>query len=115
MAGPWSATAPASACTPPRSRGGSAWGRRRPPHGAAPGDGRRDCLLVAGRLEPRKGIDDLIAAWRRLRAPRPRLILCGDRGWRTHVPDEIEVTGYVSRERLRELYRGAMGFIYPSH
>ena len=81
----------------------------------SPGDGPRDYLLFAGTLEPRKGIDDLIAAWRMLSSPRPRLVLCGDRGWRTHVPDEIEVTGYVSRERLRELYRGALGFIYPSH
>ena len=27
----------------------------------------------------------------------------------------VEVTGYVSRERLRELYRGALAFVYPSH
>ena len=81
----------------------------------SPGSGSRDYLLYAGTLEPRKGIDDLVAAWRMLRGPRPRLVLCGDRGWRTHVPDDVEVTGYVSRERLRELYRGALAFVYPSH
>jgi glycosyltransferase involved in cell wall biosynthesis len=50
-----------------------------------------------------------------LPAPRPRLVLCGGRGWRTRVPDDVKVTGYVTRERLRELYRGAKAFVYPSH
>jgi glycosyltransferase involved in cell wall biosynthesis len=81
----------------------------------SPGIGSRDYLLYAGTLEPRKGIGDLIAAWRMLRAPRPRLVLCGDKGWGTHIPNDVEVTGYVSRERLRVLYRGALAFVYPSH
>jgi alpha-1,3-rhamnosyl/mannosyltransferase len=83
----------------------------------SPGAGPRDYFLYAGTLEPRKGIDDLIAAWRMLRTPRPRLVLCGDKGWRTRIPDDVdvEVTGYVPRERLRELYRGALAFVYPSH
>ncbi len=74
-----------------------------------------DYVLYAGTLEPRKGIDDLIEAWRSL-WPRPRLVLCGDPGWKTRVPREngIEVTGYVTRERLRDLYRGARAFVYPS-
>jgi glycosyltransferase involved in cell wall biosynthesis len=81
----------------------------------SPGAGSRDYLLYAGTLEPRKGITDLIAAWRMLRTPRPRLVLCGDKGWGTRVPEDVEVTGYVSRERLREAYRGALAFVYPSH
>jgi alpha-1,3-rhamnosyl/mannosyltransferase len=72
-----------------------------------------DYILYAGTLEPRKGIDDLLAVWSSL-APRPRLILCGDAGWRTRVPSDVEVTGYVARERLRELYRHARAFVYPS-
>ena len=72
-----------------------------------------DYVLYAGTLEPRKGLDDLLAAWSSL-APRPRLILCGDTGWRTRVPGGVEVTGYVPRERLRELYRHARAFVYPS-
>ena len=47
-------------------------------------------------------------------APRPPLVLCGDAGWRVRVPDGVEVTGYVDRERLRELYRRARLFVYPS-
>ena len=73
-----------------------------------------DYVLYAGTLEPRTGIDVLLGAWRSLPSPRPRLVLCGDAGWRTRVGDGVEVTGYVTRERLRELYRGARAFVYPS-
>lgn len=75
-----------------------------------------DFILFTGTIEPRKGIDELIAAWRALPAPRPRLVLCGAPGWGTSIgpEDGIEVTGYVSRERLRELYRRARLFVYPS-
>jgi glycosyltransferase involved in cell wall biosynthesis len=73
-------------------------------------------VLFTGTLEPRKGVHDLIAAWSGLPAPRPRLILCGDPGWKVRIPPQpgLEVTGYVTRERLRELYRGALAFVYPS-
>jgi len=82
----------------------------------SPADEPRDSVLFAGTLEPRKGIDDLLAVWRSLPRPRPRLVLCGDAGWKTNMRDEegIEITGYVTRERLRELYRGAVAFVYPS-
>jgi len=83
-----------------------------------PGDVREDdYILFTGTLEPRKGIDDLIDAWRALARPRPRLVLCGGAGWGTRIDEEegIERTGYVSRERLRELYRRALLFVYPSH
>jgi glycosyltransferase involved in cell wall biosynthesis len=75
-----------------------------------------DYILFVGTLEPRKGLNDLIAAWSSLPEPRPRLVLCGDRGWRTRIAalQGIEWTGFVSRERLRELYREALMFVYPS-
>jgi glycosyltransferase involved in cell wall biosynthesis len=73
-----------------------------------------DYLLYAGTLEPRKGIDLLFGAWWSLPTPRPRLVLCGDAGWGTRIPPGVEVTGYVTREKLRELYRHALAFVYPS-
>jgi glycosyltransferase involved in cell wall biosynthesis len=76
-------------------------------------DEEEDYILFAGTLEPRKGIDDLIAVYESLPEPRPRLVLCGDRGWKTKFKD-AEITGYVPRERLRELYRRAKIFVYPS-
>ncbi len=81
----------------------------------SPGGAEGDYILYVGTLEPRKGVADLIAVWESLPAPRPRLVLCGDPGWRTAIGNEaIEITGFVSRERLRDLYRGAIAFVYPS-
>jgi glycosyltransferase involved in cell wall biosynthesis len=44
-------------------------------------------------------------------------VLCGDRGWGP-APRALRpapsFTGYVPRERLRELYRRAKIFVYPS-
>jgi glycosyltransferase involved in cell wall biosynthesis len=82
----------------------------------SPGAGEEsDYLLYAGTLEPRKGLPELLTAWSSLASP-PRLILAGDPGWRTRVPKDsrIDVRGFVSREELRELYRGALAFVYPS-
>jgi glycosyltransferase involved in cell wall biosynthesis len=75
-----------------------------------------DFILFVGTIEPRKGVADLIAAWSSLPQPRPRLVLCGDAGWKMRIPQDagLEVTGYVTRERLRELYRSARVFVYPS-
>lgn len=74
-----------------------------------------DYLLYVGTIEPRKGLDDLLTVWESLPSPRPRLILCGSAGWGdVSLPHGVEVTGYVDRARLRELYRGARAFVYPS-
>jgi glycosyltransferase involved in cell wall biosynthesis len=82
-------------------------------------DEEEDYILFTGTLEPRKGIADLIAVYESLPEPRPRLVLCGDKGWgmtgrgaRRAPP--YEITGYVPRERLRDLYRRAKVFVYPS-
>ena len=75
-----------------------------------------DYILFVGTLEPRKGVNDLLAVWETISPPRPRLLLAGDPGWRTHVPrtEDVEVMGFVTRERLRALYRNALAFVYPS-
>ena len=74
-----------------------------------------DYVLFVGTIEPRKGLDDLLAVWDSLPRPRPRLVLCGDAGWgNVPLPRDAEVTGYVDRTRLRDLYRHARAFVYPS-
>lgn len=75
-----------------------------------------DYILFVGTLEPRKGIADLLAVYESLPMPRPRLVLCGDSGWLSSIApiEGVERTGYVDRARLRELYRGAKLFVYPS-
>jgi glycosyltransferase involved in cell wall biosynthesis len=80
-----------------------------------PDGDEEDYVLFVGTIEPRKGLDDLLAVWDSLPAPRPRLVLCGDAGWgNVKLPSAAEVTGYVDRARLRELYRHARAFVYPS-
>lgn len=90
----------------------------------SPGDApRQDSILYVGTIEPRKGIDDLLDAWESM-APRPRLTLCGDFGWKSgETMNRVErlresgvaLTGYVDRDTLRDLYRSALFFVYPSH
>lgn len=84
-------------------------------------DPEDDYILFVGTLEPRKGLDDLLAVWQTL-SPQPPLVICGGEGWgsweRGHL-DRTEgraprFTGYVDRDELRTLYRRARAFVYPS-
>ncbi len=81
----------------------------------SPAGDEEDYVLFVGTIEPRKGLDDLLAVWESLPSPRPRLVIAGGTGWgNVPLPRGAEVTGYVDRERLRELYRHARAFVYPS-
>lgn len=81
-----------------------------------------DYLLAAGTLEPRKGIRDLLAAYRQLRAARPdcpQLVLAGPVGWGDELgpdgpPAGVVLTGYLSGAELRALMGGAALFVFPS-
>lgn len=93
-----------------------------------PGESRGDkepFILYTGTLEPRKGIGELLEAWSSLPGRRPKLVLAGDLGWGTSPllrryrdsieEGAIEALGFVTREKLRELYRSCTVFVYPSH
>ena len=77
---------------------------------------RQPFVLFVGTIEPRKGVVDLLAAWRRLSGDL-RLVFAGPRGW-GDVPDldqpGIEVLGNVDDARLADLYRAATVLALPS-
>jgi alpha-1,3-rhamnosyl/mannosyltransferase len=89
--------------------------------------------LFVGTLEPRKGVDTLLAAWRRLRRAAassgtglslPDLVLVGGPGWMDEaLARSLEVgvsegwlhrPGYVSGAELAALYRAASLLAAPS-
>jgi glycosyltransferase involved in cell wall biosynthesis len=84
-------------------------------------------VLCVGTLEPRKNLATVLRVFRRVSAavPDAELVLVGGRGWRNHAfetelgSDEgaarrLRVAGFVSDERLVDLYAGAGCFLFPS-
>lgn len=84
-------------------------------------------LLHLGTLEPRKGIRDLVEAYRMLRLKLPAapdLVVAGGAGWgvapivaaieASPVRDHIHLTGYLRRDEVRDLLRHAEVFVLAS-
>jgi glycosyltransferase involved in cell wall biosynthesis len=84
-------------------------------------------ILFVGTLEPRKNLQGLLAAYRRLlqdRADSPRLAIAGAPGWmyedvfrlvRTWgLTDRVSFLGHVPDADLPVLYSAAAAFAYPS-
>lgn len=81
-----------------------------------------DFLLCVSTLHPHKNIDRLVRAFAAL--PEAKLILAGMKGFfarqieaeiaRLGLQDRVEVTGWIPRERLLDLYRRARAIVYPS-
>lgn len=78
----------------------------------------RPFLLFVGTIEPRKGVDDVLAAHARLRERRPDLglVLTGPPGWGAQ-PDlagpGVIATGNVGDRELDALYRSAVALALP--
>lgn len=77
--------------------------------------------LCVARLEPEKGIDVLLQAWKLLPAPRPRLVLVGDGSRRAELEQaarELGLSGDVHfagpSPDARALYQAADGFALSS-
>lgn len=80
-------------------------------------------VLCVSTLHPHKNLDRLIRAYAR-RKRDWRLIVAGMRGFLADaldalirdlgVQDSVELTGWISREELLQLYARARAFVYPS-
>jgi glycosyltransferase involved in cell wall biosynthesis len=76
----------------------------------------RPYILTVATLEPRKNLDALIRAWRRLGGEHA-LVVAGGEGWGERpslAAEGVRWLGFVSNEELARLYRGASVFVYPS-
>jgi glycosyltransferase involved in cell wall biosynthesis len=80
-------------------------------------------LLAAGTLEPRKGLDVLLQAYRVLVAQQPStppLVLVGPTGWGPALdrsglnPDQLLLPGYVDVGTLQALIAHALALVMPS-
>lgn len=84
-------------------------------------------ILCVSTLEPRKNIEGLILAYKRLKEilnNPPSLVIAGPKGWQYDevfnlvmslgLTQEVIFIGYVSEEHLPIIYNLALLFIYPS-
>lgn len=84
-------------------------------------------LLFVGTLEPRKGVDVLLAAWREVAGDAAAagfsLVLAGGFGWKTEALEaalglaadsRVRHFGYLPEDQLRGLYQGAAWLVFPS-
>ena len=95
------------------------------PAAAEPQPTREAFILAVGEFEPRKRILELIAGHRAYFTAAPadpppcRLVLAGSGGSQAHAVreaagPEVDLLGFVSDERLTDLYRRATLLVYPS-
>jgi glycosyltransferase involved in cell wall biosynthesis len=77
-----------------------------------------DYLLCVSTTHPHKNLARLLRVHAQMKNA-PKLVLTGVRGFSAKeieslAGSSVEIAGWVPREQLFELYRGALGFIYPS-
>jgi glycosyltransferase involved in cell wall biosynthesis len=84
-------------------------------------------LLFVGTLQPRKNVERIVAAYRRLPAhlqEERQLVIAGKAGWRADdlvatlrglsAGQRVRWLDYVEANDMRALYQGAAGFVFPS-
>jgi glycosyltransferase involved in cell wall biosynthesis len=84
----------------------------------------RGYYLTVGRLEPRKNHAALLRAWAEFKAPRPLLVIVGQRHYLYHealdlirtlrLEADVLVLEEVTDTQLPAVYRHAKGFVYSS-
>ncbi len=85
---------------------------------ALPRGRRRKMILTVSRLVPRKGVQYLVEAMRRL-PPDWELVVAGDGPYRSALERQaaglpVRFTGFVSHREVAELYAQAAIFVLPS-
>lgn len=80
-------------------------------------------LLCVSTLHPHKNLENLLRAFARARCSL-KLVLAGMRGFHAKPVEaligdldlrgRVRITGWLPREELLDLYRGAQAFVYPS-
>ncbi len=78
----------------------------------------KDYLLCASTTHPHKNLERLLRVHAQM-SDAPRLVLTGVRGFAAERIERlagpgVQIMGWIPREELYELFRGALGFIYPS-
>ena len=84
-------------------------------------------LLFVGTLQPRKNVERILEAFRRLPpqvAAGRQLVIAGKAGWRAgslvatlragDASERVRWLDYVDAHDMRPLYQGAAGFVFPS-
>jgi len=85
-------------------------------------------ILFIGTMEPRKNVESIIKAYKRLKDTqniKQKLILCGKKGWlfenifnlikKFELEKDILYFGYITNEEKKYLYKHADFFVYPSY
>lgn len=83
---------------------------------------REDFFLYAGRLDPLKGIDQLLVAWIQMGNPAPNLVICGSgplEEWcketiEKHQLSTVEFRGQIQWEEVQQLMGKARAMILPT-
>ena len=85
---------------------------------------KENVILAVGTIEPRKNYNTLIKAYNNIleRYPDYRLVIAGDWGWKSESTkqliesssSQIHLTGYVSSDKLNQLYASSKLFVFPS-
>jgi glycosyltransferase involved in cell wall biosynthesis len=78
----------------------------------------KDYLLCVSTSHPHKNLERLLRVHRQVPG-LPPLVITGVRGFAAAeveklASDSVRITGWIPRDELYELFRGARGFIYPS-
>lgn len=76
--------------------------------------------IFVGALNSRKGIRELLMAWKRAKLENAELVLCGRKHpyfkkmMNSIQPQNVRVLGFLSREQLRDELRKSYAFVFPS-